>query len=172
MDRVASNRRAELPDGRVNFHRASTTKDPIIRNAPEGLIDPYLKTLSFWDGSHPVAALSCYSVHAQTHFGKGDVTSDVLGLARARRQQETPDVFQIYAAGCSGDTTVGKYNDGDPKSIPLLADRLRAGMASAWKDVQHHPLTRIGYRSVAANLKMNNEGVFSEAAQKRFLADP
>src|SRR5436305_812223 len=59
VDRVASNRRAELPDGRVNFHRASTTKDPIIRNAPEGLIDPYLKTLSFWDGSHPVAALSC-----------------------------------------------------------------------------------------------------------------
>lgn len=171
VDRVASNRRAELPDGKITFHRNSITEDLVIRNAPEGLVDPYLKTLSFWDGSRPVAAVSCYSVHAQTHFSKGDVTSDFTGLARERRQQEMPGVFQVYAAGCSGDTTVGKYNDGDPKSIPLLADRLRAGMAHAWEDVQRHPLTTIGCRSVPLKLKMNDEDNLSEADEKRTLSD-
>lgn len=171
VDRVASNRGAELPDGKISFHRNSFTEDPVIRNAPEGLVDPYIKTLSFWDDSRPVAALSCYSVHAQTHFSKGDVTSDFTGLARERRQQEMPDVFQLYTAGCSGDTTVGKYNDGETKSIPLLAERLRAGMAHAWEDTQRHPLTNIKWRSVPLSLKMYSEHNFSEADEKRVLSE-
>jgi hypothetical protein len=171
VDRVASNRRAVLPDGSVTFGRSSTTHDPVIRNAPEGLVDPYLKTLSFWEGKKPLAALSCYAVHPQTHFGKGDVTSDFTGLALERRQQETPDIFQTYATGCAGDTTVGKYNDGDPNNIPLLADRLRAGMAAAWKDTQKEPLTGIGWRSVSLNFKMNEKDNLSEAAEKRMLSD-
>lgn len=171
VDRVASNRRAVLPDGTVTFERSSTTPDPTIRNAPEGLIDPYLKTLSFWDGNQPLVALSCYATHPQTHFGKGGVTSDFVGLAREKRQQETPDVFQIYATGCAGDVTVGKYNEGDSKSIPLLASRLQAGMAAAWKNVHRQPLTRIGWRTVRVNFKMNDEENLSEAAEKRTLSD-
>lgn len=171
VDRVASNRRAVLPGGTVTFQRSSTTHDPDIRSAPEGLIDPYLKTLSFWDGSQPLAALSCYAVHPQTHFGKGDVTSDFTGLALKTRQQETPDVFQVYATGCAGDTTVGKYNDGDPRNIPLLANRLRSGMAAAWKDTQKQPLTSIGWRSVSLNFKMNEKDHLSEADAKRMLSD-
>jgi hypothetical protein len=171
VDRVASNRKAVLPDGKITFHRSSTTKDPAVRNAPEDLIDPYLKSLSFWDGKQPVAAFSVYSVHAQTHFGKGGVTSDFTGLARTRRQQETPDTFQIYAAGCSGDTTVGKYNDGDPKNIPALADRLRQGMASALKNAELRPLSRAVVRSANLPLPMNNDGPFNESHQKKTLAD-
>ncbi len=171
VDRVASNRRAVLPDGTVSFGRNSTTHNPAIRDAPEGLVDPYLKTLSFWDGNQPVAALSCYAVHPQTHFGKGDVTTDFTGLALKMRQQETPDVFQIYATGCGGDTTVGKYNDGDSKSIPLLADRLRVGMAAAWKDTQKQSLTSLGWRSVLLNFKMNEKDDLSEAAAKRTLSE-
>ena len=171
VDRVASNRRAELADGKVVFRRNSTTRDAAVRTAPEGLVDPYLKTLSFWDGQRPLAALSCYSVHAQTHFGKGGVTSDFTGLARAKRQQETPGVFQMYAAGCSGDTTVGKYNDGDPKNILLLGERLREGMAGAFQKTERHTLKRLSFRSVPLPLSMNDEGDFAEAAQKRLLAE-
>lgn len=171
VDRVASNRRVVLPDGTVNYHRMSAARDPAIRDAPEDLIDPYLKTLSFWDGRRPLAVLSCYSVHPQTHFGKGDVTSDFTGLARLKRQEETPDVFQILTRGCSGDTVTGKYNDGDPKNIPVLAERLRAGMADAWKDVQKEPLTSVSWRYAPLHLKMNEEDNLSEAAEKRTLSD-
>jgi len=171
VDRVASNRRAVLPDGKITFMRFSTTRDPAIRNAPEDLIDPYLKTLSFWDGSRPVAALSCYSCHPQTHFGKGNVSSDFTGLARLKRQEEIPGVFQVLTRGCSGDTTVGKYNDGDPQNVPLLAERLRAGMAAAWKDVQKEPLTGLSWRFVPLHLKMNDTDDLSEAAENRTLAD-
>ena len=35
--------------------RYSATKDPKVRDEPEGLIDPWLKTLSFWDGDTAAA---------------------------------------------------------------------------------------------------------------------
>src|SRR5207245_441344 len=47
VQRVASNRRYRGPDGRLHFGRTSATRDPAARAAPEGTIDPWLKTLSF-----------------------------------------------------------------------------------------------------------------------------
>src|SRR5262245_10004207 len=61
VDRVACNRRVVV-HGKPTFKRYSKTTDPAIKNAPEGLIDPWLRTLSFWDGDRPVAALSSYAV--------------------------------------------------------------------------------------------------------------
>ena len=55
VERVASNRRYLGPDGKPRFNRISATRDPKIRAQPEGTIDPWLKTLSFWDGDQPVA---------------------------------------------------------------------------------------------------------------------
>jgi len=82
-----------------------------------------------------------------------------------------PDVFQILTRACSGDSTVGKYNDGDPRNIPVLADRLRACMAAARKDVQKEPLTSIDWRSALLNLKMSEEDNLSEVAEKQTLSD-
>ena len=171
VDHVASNRRAELPNGTITFQRSSTTTNPAVRNAPEGLIDPHLKTLSFWNHDEPIAALSCYSVHAQTHFRTGSVTGDFTALARSLRQKQTPNTFQVYAAGCSGDTTVGKFNDGDPRNIPILAERLRKGMEEAWKDTQKRPLDKLNLRSVPLPLRVRNEAGFSEADERSLLAD-
>src|SRR5947209_16710199 len=42
---VASNRRVLGPDGKVKFTRTSATKDAKARAEPEGLIDPWLRTL-------------------------------------------------------------------------------------------------------------------------------
>src|SRR5207249_2287036 len=46
VSEVASNRRVMGSAGRVAFVRTSATADPKIREMPEGLIDPMLKTLS------------------------------------------------------------------------------------------------------------------------------
>ena len=122
VEKVASNRRYVRADGKPAFDRMSATRDPAIRDQPEGLIDPWLKTLSFWDGDRPVLALSCYATHPMSYYGKGGVSADFVGLARKRRQDEMPGVFQIYASGCSGNVTAGKYNDGSPAQ-PARAGR-------------------------------------------------
>ena len=58
VEKVASNRRYLQADGKPAFDRMSATRDPAIRDQPEGLIDPWLKTLSFWDGDRPVHGAS------------------------------------------------------------------------------------------------------------------
>src|SRR5262249_60472741 len=111
-ERLAPTRRFLGDNGKPLFHRTSATRDPKVRARPEGTIDPWLKTLSFWDGTHPVAALSCYATHPMSYYGQGGVSSDFVGLARKRRQGDDAKVAQIYVSGCSGDVTAGKYNDG------------------------------------------------------------
>src|SRR5436190_827 len=62
VEQVASNRRIPGgPDGKMKFWRGSSTRDPKARAEPEGLIDPWLKTLSFWNDSQPLAALNYYA---------------------------------------------------------------------------------------------------------------
>ena len=171
VDRIASNRRVVNPDGKIHWGRASSSGDQ-LRAAPEGEIDPWLKTISLWDGEKPVLAWSCYAVHPMSYYGRGGVSADFPGMARARRQRDDPDVFQVYFTGCAGDTTAGKYNNGDPKNRPVLADRLYQGMLAAWKATQRHPLAKIDYRVAELRLPVRNTGEFTPDAQQRTLADP
>ena len=62
-----------------------------------------------------------------SYYGKGGVSADFIGLARRRRQEDLPGVFQIYVSGCSGNITAGKYNDGAPENRAVLADRESTG---------------------------------------------
>ena len=112
VERVASNRRYLGTDGSVRFDRTSSTRDAAAQAAPENLIDPWLRTLSFWDGETPLVAVSAYAVHPMSYYGQGDVSADFPGLARRLRQEEMPGVRQIYLTGCGGNLTAGKYNDG------------------------------------------------------------
>jgi hypothetical protein len=147
VDRVASNRRVVHPDGRVSFSRGSRSgADAFHRDAPEGEIDPYLKTLSFWDGDTPLVALHVYATHPMSYYGQGGVTADFVGLARRRRQADDPRVFTIYASGASGDVTAGKYNDGSPAMRPVLAERLHQAMQAAWQATQKRPLAEAAFR--------------------------
>jgi hypothetical protein len=151
VERVACNRRVEL-NGQVRFNRYSFTRDPQVRDAPEGEIDPMLKTISFWDGDTPRAAVSCYSVHPMSYYGRGEVSSDFVGLARDMRQRHTPDVFQIYLSGCAGDTTAAKFNTGDAPGRLALADRLHRGMIDAWQATKRIPLTNASFRNSPMHL--------------------
>ena len=84
---VASNRRY-VEDGKPRFGRTSASRDPKVRAHAEGTIDPWLKTLSFWDGDQPVAALASYATHPMSYYGKGGVSADFVGLARKRCQAD------------------------------------------------------------------------------------
>lgn len=121
----------------------SRTTDPEAQAADEGAIDPWLRTLSFWDGDAALCALHSCTVYPISRYGSGQVSGDFPGLAWTLMQQAHPSVFQIYATGCAGNVTAGKWNSGEPNTRVLLAERLRAGMEAAWRGTQRHPLTAL-----------------------------
>ncbi len=171
VEQVASNRRILGDDGKVRFIRFSATKDPKIRDEPEGLIDPWLKTLSFWKDDEPLAALSYYATHPMSYYGDGRVSADFCGLARQKRQDEEPKVFQVYFNGCAGNITAGKYNDGSKENRPVLRDRIYTAMKAAWKATRRHALTSWGWRVEPIQLSPRREKSFGEEESRKLLED-
>ena len=172
VEKVASNRRVVYPDGRVTFGRGSNSGgSEFLRNADDGEIDPWLKTLSFWNGKQPLLAMHAYATHPMSYYGRGGVSADFPGMARARRQSDDGNVHQIYFSGCSGDITAGKYNDGSPENRPLLANRLYVAMKKAWDATTKHPLDTIVFRKTDLHLEFRPEERFSTAALMKVLED-
>lgn len=171
VEQVASNRRIVGPDGKVKATRYSATKDEKVRAEPEGLIDPWLRTLSFWDGDRPLAALSYYATHPMSYYGDGRVSSDFCGLARQKRQDEEPGVFQVYFTGCAGNVTAGKYNDGAKANRPVLRDRVYEAMKAAWKATRRRPVTGWDWRVELVRLPARREASFGEEASRKLLQD-
>ena len=132
IEKVASNRRILGPDGKVAIVRWSSTTDPRAIAAPEGLIDPYVRLVSFYHDEKPLAVLSYYATHPQSYYGQGDVTSEFVGLARAARQKATGGVLHVHFNGAGGNIAAGKYNDGSTRMRPILAQRMAEGMRKAW----------------------------------------
>jgi hypothetical protein len=153
VEQVASNRRYTTPDGTVHFNRMSRSVSAVARAADDGVIDPWLKTLSFWNGDTAIAAISVYSVHPMSYYGSGEVSADFPGMARAKRQEETPGVKQIYASGCAGNVTAGKYNDGARATRPVLAGRIHAAMKAAWEATHRRPLGQVAFRNGSVRLE-------------------
>ncbi|MGB8170107.1 MAG: hypothetical protein WCF18_21565 [Chthoniobacteraceae bacterium] len=172
VEAIASNRRFMLPSGGVSFARGSRSGgDAASAGAAEGDIDPWLRTLSFWDGDTPVCALHSYAVHPMSFYGAGEVSIDFVGLARERRQAEQPDVFQIYATGCAGNVTAGKYNDGTPASRAALTDRLHTAMVEAWTKTRKQPLTAPTFRLSRIPLGARATEDHTEAILRQRLAN-
>ena len=167
---VASNRRVLGDDGKVKFTRTSATKDKAARDAPEGLIDPNLRTLSFWDGDKALAALHFYACHPMSYYGDGRVSADFCGLARQKRRDETK-VFQVYFNGCGGNVTAGKYNDGSKENRPVLRDRIHAGMVAAWKDTKKTEAKEFDWRFEAVKLPARKEASFGADESTKALED-
>ena len=61
--------------------------------------------------------------------------------------------MQIYASGCSGDVTAGKYNDGSEKAREELTERLFMGMKAAWDATIRQPLSQARFRSTPLTLE-------------------
>ncbi len=173
VEKVSSNRRFLLPDGKVSYGRMSRNRNVLAAEADDGDIDPMLKTLSFWNGKVPLAALSNYAVHPMSYYGGGEVSADFPGIARRRRQEDMPAVAQIYFSGCSGNVTAGKYNTGVRENRPVLAGRIYQAMAEAWRDTRTQPLEKIAFRSVPLTLEPRNEpeGFTVEGSRKLLVPE-
>jgi hypothetical protein len=172
VEQVGSSRRVVLSDGRVSYDRYSASgADALHSRAPDGDIDPYLKTISFWDGDTPLAALHSYATHPMSYYGRGGVSADFVGLARRLRSRDDPSIAQIYVTGCGGDVTAGKYNDGTPLMRQALADRIYRAMRQAWDATERSPLKRIGFRATQFDLPFHESPAFSRDALRKTLND-
>jgi hypothetical protein len=171
VEKVASNRRLLGDDGHVKYTRYSATKDEKVRALPEGLIDPWLRTLSFWDGDTPLAALHYYATHPMSYYGDGRVSADFCGLARQKRADEDRKVFQVYFNGCAGNITAGKYNDGAKENRAVLRDRVHAAMVAAWKATERKAVSTWEWRVEPIKLPPRSEKAFGAEESRKVLED-
>ncbi len=132
VERVASNRRLDRDAaGRVKSMRGSASSDARLIAMPEGLIDPLLRTVAFFNGTQKAASIHYYATHPMSYYADGRVTSDFVGLARKARQAEDPMCHHVYFTGCAGNVAAGKYNNGTPKARTELTARMLAGLRAS-----------------------------------------
>ena len=172
VERIASSRRVVGKNGSITYDRGSASGgNANFAAAPEGRIDPWLRTLSFWSGDEALVAVHTYATHPMSYYGRGGVSADFVGMARRTLQREFPGVFQIYASGASGDVTAGKYNDGSTKLRPELAARLAAAMRSSWSSTKRHSLEAVKFRNAKLALEFHEAEEFTGSALERVLRD-
>src|SRR5690606_13136109 len=110
VEKVASNRMIYGPDGKVRVTRMSSTKDPELHAEPEGLVDPELSLVSFWDQEQPLAVFTYYATHPQSYYRTGIPNPDFVGVARFFRELAVPDALHVHFNGAGGNVAAGKYN--------------------------------------------------------------
>ncbi len=170
VEKVASNRRIIQPDGTC-LTRFSSCKDPKLIEAPEGLIDPYLRTLSFKSSKgKPIARLHFYATHPQSFYGDTRASYDFPGMAREQMEKDE-GVFHIYFTGCAGDIAAGKYNDGTPQAREQLYQRLLTAMQSSVQSLQKDSLTEIKQKTIPLIFGDRMEGESSQEALEKSLSD-
>ncbi|MBI2435528.1 MAG: hypothetical protein HYV26_21960 [Candidatus Hydrogenedentes bacterium] len=171
VDQVASNRRVLGADGKVEHVRWTATKDPAVRARGVGTIDPNVKVISFWNESKPLAVLSYYATHPQSHYGQGCVSADFVGMARSLREQALRGVPHIHFNGAGGNISAGKYNDGAPENRPVLARRLAEGMRRAWEATERMPLGPSDVGWIVARVSMPVRTEVSLEHEEQVLRD-
>lgn len=137
VKQVASNRRVIGENGKIKYWRGSTTRDAAARAEPEGLIDPNVGSLSFFNGDDPIVVICYYATHPMSYYLTGKANADFVGLARDKREKDV-GVPHIYFTGAAGNVAAGKYNDGAHENRQIFADRLATGMALAWENTEKH----------------------------------
>ena len=170
---VASNRRIVDASGNVSFSRGSISgRDPRFEQAPEGLIDPMMRTISFWSQNQCLVEYHAYATHPMSYYGKGEVTSDFVGLARKRLARLDRSIHPIYASGCSGDVTAGKFNDGSLEAREELTRKIYEAMLANRKGVKKEPVPETwGFRSLPLELPYSHAEPLQKEAMERALHD-
>lgn len=147
VERVASNRRiARDEQGRVSRMRRSFCTDAELQALPEGEIDPFLRTLRFYNEDRPILSAHFYATHPMSYYEDGRVSADFCGLARRRRQRDTPGCLQLYFTGCAGNVTAGKYNDGSPAARVELTGRMYDAMCRSERQLQPELVHRVHWK--------------------------
>ena len=171
VERVASNRRLERPDGSIQGRSSSTKSAPQLRDWPEGLIDPWVRTVSLDNGDRTIAHLHYYASHPQSFYSDRRASYDVPGIIRDRLETTT-GAFQLYLTGCGGDVAFGKYNDGSRKARSELAARLQAGCQQAIAGLKREPVQPMMWSVEPITFPLRTDEAFSAAENRRILDDP
>jgi len=166
---VASNRRILGPDGKIHGVRWTSCPDAALRAEPEGLIDPNLKTISFWGEGRKLAGLHYYAVHPTSYDGTGWVTPDFVGIAR-ERLSEAEGVPHVYFTECAGNITCGKYNDGMADNREWFARQILDAMVLSEQNARAYPPSEVRWITDAVILPPR-EDLTREAMQK-VMRDP
>ncbi len=172
VEQVASNRRILGPDGRVTATRYGICRNPKLIAEPEGVIDPLVRLVAFWNGGTPVAVLTYYASHPHSYYGKGGVNWEFVGIARESREQALAGVPHIHFCGAGGNVGAGKYNDGSEENRPVLARRLAEGMRLAWETQNKRPLNAAEVAWQVAPVTLPVCAPQSETEWLKVLADP
>jgi hypothetical protein len=171
VEKVASNRRVSIgADGKIGAMRGSSCKVAELVALPEGLVDPMLKTVVFYDGGEKIVACHYYATHPMSHYGKGHVSSDFAGLARRRRQQDQPGCTHLYFTGAAGNVAASKYNDGSPEARLALTERIYRGIVRSEEALTPAPITRVSWKT--EDILPQANPVFDEAGLRALLLDP
>jgi hypothetical protein len=167
---VAANRRILGDNGKVRASRGSSCADAALRALPEGLIDPFLKTVAFYADDRKLAACHYYACHPMSYYGDGRASSDFCGLARKRRQGDEPGCTHIYFNGCGGNIGAGKYNDGSREMRPVLANRIYDGIVLADADLKREPIQTVAWKTLdilpPIDPRWNEEKIVAQIADR------
>ena len=131
VEKVAANRRIIGLNGKLISQRGSSSRKPEHHRFPEGLIDPMLKTVAFYNGNKKLIASHFYACHPMSYYGDGRVSADFCGLARRRMQKQEPDCLHLYFNGCGGNIGAGKYNNGSKEARVELTQRMFDGITTS-----------------------------------------
>lgn len=169
IEKVAGNRRILGPYGKVASQRGSSSKNPEHHALPEGVIDPMLKTVAFYNNDRKLVASHYYACHPMSYYGDGRVSSDFCGLARKQRQQQEPNCVHMYFNGCGGNIGAGKYNDGSKEMRPVLTKRMLNGIVGSEQILNPQPIRSVAWKT--HDIQPPSDDRFDEEAILRNIAN-
>jgi hypothetical protein len=170
VERVASSRRIKDAQGKI-LVRWSRCTDPVLRDMPEGKIDPWLKTITLARADTPLVRLHYYATHPQSFYGDPRASYDFPGMARETLEADE-GVFQIYFNGCGGDITAGKYNDGSRQAREDLTKSLLVGMRASIAKTQYQPASSIRWRTVPIRLTPRSDPGYTDSDYRSRMTNP
>ena len=147
VEKVAANRRIIGLNGKLISQRGSSSRKPEHHRFPEGLIDPVLKTVAFYNGNKKLVASHFYACHPMSYYGDGRVSADFCGLARRRMQKQEPDCLHIYFNGCGGNIGAGKYNNGSKEARIELTQRMFDGITTSNATLKPEPIRSFAWET-------------------------
>lgn len=170
VEKVAGNRRIVGLNNKVLTQRGSSSTNPNHHRYPEGLIDPMLKTVAFYNGEKKLAACHYYACHPMSYYGDGRVSADFCGLARKERQQQEPECTHLYFNGCGGNIGAGKYNDGSKPMRAVLTQRMLKGIVESEQALTPQSIQSVSWETHDILPPVNPQ--FDEDALMKQISDP
>jgi hypothetical protein len=162
---LASNRRTYNDDNSIAM-RYSMCSDTELKKRPEGVYDPYLRTIGFLGSDEQViCALHYYASHPMAAYMRNMVSSDIPGVALNFVAEQLGNNNNIYITGCGGNVTFGKYGlhdkehslESKEKSLTYLGEILGRAIVTNIRDLKRVPFGNINIRSERIELPLRKD---------------